>query len=147
MGGLHSFRRYSRNVPEEEPAALPKTVPETPSAPKSLAPYSVVTESGGLVFLSGQVGLDPTTGERAADDVTSQTRQIMSNIGGILGDLGLGYDDVVKTTIFLTDMDDYATVNEVYGSFFGSEFPARSAVQVAGLPAGFMIEIEVVAAR
>jgi len=126
---------------------LPKTVPDTPSAPQSLAPYSAATEASGLVFLSGQVGLVPATGERAPDDVTAQAHQVMSNIGGILGDLGLGYDDIVKTTVFLADIADFASVNEVYRSYFSGGFPARSAVQAGALPGGFLVEIEVVAAR
>lgn len=126
---------------------MPKTVPQTPSAPQSLAPYSTAAEASGLVFLSGQVGLDPTTGERAPDDVASQAHQVMSNIGAVLGDLGLGYDDIVKTTVFLADIGDFATVNEVYSSYFEGEYPARSAVQAGALPGGFLVEIEVVAAR
>jgi 2-iminobutanoate/2-iminopropanoate deaminase len=126
---------------------LPKNVPDTPSAPKSLAPYSAATEASGLVFLSGQVGLDPATGERAPDDVVAQTHQVMSNIGAVLGDLGLGYDDIVKTTVFLADIGDFGEVNEVYRSYFAGEFPARSAVQAGALPGGFLVEIEVMAAR
>lgn len=126
---------------------MPKTVPETPSAPQSLAPYSAAAEAGGLVFLAGQVGLDPKTGERAPDDVEAQARQVMSNIGDVLGDLDLGYDDIVKTTIFLADIDDFPTVNDVYASFFEGDFPARTTVQAGALPGGFLVEIEVVAAR
>lgn len=126
---------------------MPKIVPDTPSAPKSLAPYSPAAEASGLVFLSGQVGLDPSTGERAPDDVAAQAHQVMSNIGAVLGDLGLGYDDIVKTTVFLADMDEYPAVNEVYQSYFEGEFPARSAIQAGALPGGFLVEIEVVAAR
>lgn len=126
---------------------MPKTVPETPSAPKSLAPYSAATEAGGLVFLSGQVGLDPISGERAPDDVAAQAHQVMRNIGGVLGDLGLGYEDIVKTTVFLADISDFGEVNEVYKSYFEGPFPARSAVQAGALPGGFLVEIEVVAAR
>jgi 2-iminobutanoate/2-iminopropanoate deaminase len=126
---------------------LPKNVPDTPSAPKSLAPYSAATEASGLVFLSGQVGLDPATGERAPDDVVAQAHQVMSNIGAVLGDLGLGYDDIVKTTVFLADIGDFGEVNEVYRSYFAGEFPARSAVQAGALPGGFLVEIEVMAAR
>jgi 2-iminobutanoate/2-iminopropanoate deaminase len=126
---------------------LPKTVPQTPSAAQSLAPYSPAAEAGGLVFLSGQVGLDPQTGERAPDDVAAQTHRVMANIGAVLGDLGLSYDDIVKTTIFLADIEDYGTVNEVYASYFDSEYPARSAFQAGALPAAFLVEIEVVAAR
>jgi 2-iminobutanoate/2-iminopropanoate deaminase len=125
---------------------LPKSIPPTPSAPQPLGPYSFVTEAAGLVFLSGQVALDPASGERAPDEVAAQTRQVMSNIGGILGDLGLGYEDIVKTTIFLGDMAHYSTVNEVYGSYFEVP-PARSAIEAGALPGGFLVEIEVVAAR
>lgn len=126
---------------------MPKTVPETPSAPASLAPYSTAAEAGGLVFLSGQVGLIPATGERAPNDVTAQAEQVMANIGAVLGDLGLGFDDIVKTTVFLADIGDFAAVNEVYLSHFDGSFPARSAVQAGALPGGFLVEIEVVAAR
>ncbi|HZD22078.1 MAG TPA: Rid family detoxifying hydrolase [Acidimicrobiia bacterium] len=126
---------------------MPKTVPATPSAPQSLAPYSIAAEAGGLVFVSGQVGIDPASGERAPDDVVAQTHQVMSNVGAVLGDLGLSYDDIVKTTIFLADIDDFSEVSEVYKSYFEAPFPARSAIQAGALPADFLIEIEVVAAR
>ena len=126
---------------------MPKIVPETPSAPKSLAPYSAAAEAGGLVFLAGQVGLDPVTGERAPDDVAAQARQVMTNIGGVLGDLGLGYDDIVKTTIFLTDMADFAAVNEVYKGYVAEPYPARSTIAVAALPLGAKVEIEMIASR
>lgn len=126
---------------------MPKTVPDTPSAPQSLAPYSVAAEAGGLVFVSGQVGLDPVGGERAPDDVGAQTHQVMSNIGSVLGDLGLGFDDIVKTTLFLADIGDYPVVNEIYQSYFEPPYPARAAIQAGALPAEFLIEIEVVAAR
>lgn len=126
---------------------MPKTVPPTPSAPKALGPYSFATEAHGLVFLSGQVPLDPATGERAPDDIEAQTHQAMRNIGNLLADLGLDYGDVLKTTVFLADMGDYPKVNEIYGSYFDTEPPARSAIQAAALPAGFRIEIEVIAAR
>ncbi|MGH8941522.1 MAG: RidA family protein [Acidimicrobiia bacterium] len=126
---------------------MPKNVLSTPSAPKAIGPYSFAAEAGGLVFLSGQVALDPATGERRPDDVEVQARQVMDNIGVILGDVGLTYQDIVKTTIFMADMADYPKVNDVYGSYFGTEPPARSAIQAAALPGGFLVEIEVVAAR
>ncbi len=126
---------------------MPKSVPQTPSAPPAMGPYSFATEAAGLVFLSGQVALHPTTGERGPDDVVQQSHRVMKNIGGILGDLGLGYSDIAKSTIFLADMDDYPAVNEVYGSYFDLEPPARSAIQAGALPGGFLVEIEVVAAR
>ena len=126
---------------------MPKIVPETPSAPQPLAPYSAAAEAAGLVFLAGQVGQNPQTGERAPDDVDAQAHQVMSNIGALLGDLGLGYDDIVKTTIFLADIDDFSAVNDVYASYFEGDFPARTTVQAGALPGGFLVEIEVVAAR
>jgi 2-iminobutanoate/2-iminopropanoate deaminase len=125
---------------------LPKFVPETPSAPQSLAPYSAAAEAAGLVFLAGQVGQNPQTGERASD-VDAQAHQVMSNIGAVLGDLGLGYGDIVKTTIFLADINDFSAVNDVYASYFEGDFPARTTVQAGALPGGFLVEIEVVAAR
>lgn len=126
---------------------MPRQILDTPSAPPALGPYNVAVEGGGLVFISGQVGIDPSTGERAADDVEVQTRRVLDNIGAILGDQGLDYADVVKTTIFLADIAHFPLVNEVYGGYFSGAAPARSTVQVAALPGGFLIEIEVVAAR
>lgn len=126
---------------------MPKTVPVLSAAPTPIAPYSVVTEANGFVFVSGQVAID-TAGGPTPPDVASQTRLVMENLGRILGDLGLGYADVVKTTIFLAHMSEYGTVNEVYGSFFAADPPARSAVEVAALPrSDFLVEIEVIAAR
>jgi 2-iminobutanoate/2-iminopropanoate deaminase len=112
-----------------------------------MGPYSFATEVGGLVFLSGQVALDPATGERRPDDIEIQTRQVMDNIGAILADLGLDYDDIAKATIFLADIGDFPKVNDAYASYFGTEPPARSAIQAGALPGGFLVEIEVVAAR
>lgn len=107
----------------------------------------MVTEAQGLVFVSGQIAINPRTGE-IPDAVTDQTELILQNIGNILGELGLGYPDIVKTTVFLTDIRDFAAVNGVYGGFFDDEPPARSAVGVAALPlAGLKIEVEAIAAR
>ena len=126
---------------------MPKSIPELNSAPAPVAPYSVATEANGFVFISGQVAIDPSGGP-TPEDITGQTRLVLDNIGNILADLGLGYTDVVKTTIFLADIADYGTVNGVYGSYFESEPPARSAVQVAALPKPeFQVEIEFIAAR
>ena len=126
---------------------MPKQVPSLTNAPRPLAPYSVATEANGFVFISGQVALDRSGGP-TPDDVVDQTRLIMDNIGSILKNLGLGYPDIVKTTVFLSDIDDFGRMNEVYGSYFESEPPARSTFQVAALPrAEFKIEIEAVVAR
>ncbi len=126
---------------------MPKTIPDTPSAPTPLAPYSVAAEANGFVFLSGQVALDPSSGEREPDDVGDQAHRVMKNIGLVLGDLGLSYPDIVKTTIFLADIADFPKVNEVYAGYFQEAPPARSTVQAGALPGGFLVEIEVVAAR
>ncbi|HKX76010.1 MAG TPA: Rid family detoxifying hydrolase [Acidimicrobiia bacterium] len=126
---------------------MSKRVPDLPNAPRPLAPYSVAIESEGLIFISGQVAL-PGDGSATPDDVALQTRVIMENLGAILADLGLSYQDLVKTTIFLTNMADFASVNEVYGSYFAADPPARSTIQVAALPRPeFRIEIEAIASR
>ncbi len=126
---------------------MPKQVPQLTGAPPPLAPYSVVTEAQGLVFISGQIALDPQGGP-TPESATDQADLILRNIGNILTELGLGYSDIVKTTVFLTDIRDFAAVNGVYGGFFDGPPPARSAVGVAALPLpGLKIEIEAIAAR
>jgi len=119
---------------------------DTPSAPAPIGPYSVAVEANGFVFFSGQVGFDPQTGDRVPDSVDAQARRVLDNIGLALADVGLDYRDVVKTTVFLADMADYAKVNEIYATYFGEHPPARSAIQAGALPGGFLVEIEVVAA-
>lgn len=119
---------------------------DTPSAPSPVGPYSLAVEANGFIFVSGQVGLEPGGG-RAPDEIEAQTKRVLDNVGLILGDIGLDHSDVVKTTVFLADINDYPKVNEIYGTYFGESLPARSAVQVAALPAGFLIEIEVIATR
>lgn len=126
---------------------MPKTVPTLASAPKPLAPYSIATEANGFVFISGQVAIDPAGGA-TPEDVVDQARLILDNIGNILADLGLGYGDVVKTTIFLADIADFGRVNELYGTYWGDEPPARSTIQAGALPKPeFRVEIEAIAAR
>lgn len=126
---------------------MPKRIHNTPSGPAPLGPYSVATETNGLVFVSGMIAIDPATGSAVEGGVTEQTHQIMKNIGAILSDLGLGYTDIVKTTIFVIDINDFAAVNEVYGSYVERSKPARSTVEVSALPGGFAVEIETIAAR
>jgi len=126
---------------------MPKSVPEVTGAPRPVGAYSVVTEANGFVFVSGQVGIDPATNESVGDDIVAQAAQVMANLGAILQELGLDYDDIVKTSIFLADIGDFAMVNDVYGRYFGERPPARSTFQAAGLPKGFLVEIEVIAAR
>lgn len=126
---------------------MPKQVPATPRGAKPIGPYSVAAEAGGMVFVSGQVAIDPATGQKVEGDASAQAARIMENLSLVLGDLGLGFADVVKTTIFLADVADFAAVNEVYRRYFSDAPPARSTVQVGGLPGGFLVEIEAIAAR
>lgn len=126
---------------------MPKSIPDVPSAPPALGPYSAVTEANGFVFLSGQVALDIATGDRVEGDVATQADQIMRNISAMLADLELSFDDVVKTTIFLADIGDFGAVNAVYAQYVGDAKPARSTFQAGALPGGFLVEIEMVAAR
>lgn len=123
-----------------------KKIITTKKAPAALGPYSVAVAFEKLVFVSGQLGIDPATNEVAGDDVESQTRQALTNIAGILEDAGTNLENVLKTTVFLRDMNDFASMNAVYSDFFKTDCPARSAVQVAKLPKGLAVEIEVIAA-
>jgi 2-iminobutanoate/2-iminopropanoate deaminase len=119
----------------------------TEGAPRPFAgaPYNQAIKAAGLVFCAGQVGLDPAAGSLVPGGVEAQTRRAMQNLAAVLEAAGSGLDRVVKTTIFVADLGDFATVNEVYGSFFTQEPPARSTVQVAALPAGASVEIEAIA--
>jgi 2-iminobutanoate/2-iminopropanoate deaminase len=126
---------------------MPKTILDTPHGPTPMGPYSIAVEAGGFVFVSGQVAVDSETGVAVTGDVAAQTRQVMRTIGAVLGDVGLGYEDIVKTTIYLTDMADFPVVNPVYREYVGSAPPARSTVEVNALPGGFLVEIEAIAAR
>lgn len=126
---------------------MPKSIPSLQNAPAPVAPYSVVTEANGFVFLSGQVAIDPSGGPTPTG-VEEQADLVLRNIGSILDELGLGYRDIVKTTVFLADIRDFAAVNGVYARYFDSEPPARSAIQAGHLPAPqFRVEIEAIAAR
>jgi 2-iminobutanoate/2-iminopropanoate deaminase len=124
-----------------------KTILCTGRAPKAIGPYSQGVRVGDLFFLSGQIPLDPATGELVPGDVAAQTERVLDNLAAVLVAAGLEFRHVVKTTIFLVDLADFAKVNELYGRRFPSEPPARSTVQVAALPRGARVEIEVVAHR
>ena len=117
----------------------------TDKAPKALGPYSAGIETGNMVFLSGQLGIDPATGV-LPEGVAAQAEQSLKNIEALLAEVGATLDNVVKTTVLLADIADFATVNEVYAKKFAEPYPARSAFAVAALPAGGLVEIEVVAA-
>lgn len=114
-------------------------------APAAIGPYSQAVQAGNLLFCSGQIALDPSTGELVQGDVVIQAQQVMENIAAVLSASGVGFDDVVKTTIFLVEMGDFAAVNEVYGCYFSNHKPARSTVAVKSLPRGALVEIEIVA--
>lgn len=123
-----------------------KEVISTPKGPAAVGPYSQAVCANGFCYVSGQLGLDPATGNFAAEDVVGQAEQVMQNVINILAAKGLTLDNVVKATVFLTDMNDFAAVNEVYAKYFKAPYPARSAFQICALPKGGLVEIEVIAA-
>lgn len=116
-------------------------------APKAIGPYSQAIEANGMLFISGQVPIDPATGKIVEGGIKEQTEQVMKNIGAILKAAGYNYSDVVKSTCLLSDMDNFAAMNEVYGSYYPENSPARAAYSVVKLPLGALIEIETIAAR
>lgn len=117
----------------------------TSDAPRAIGPYSQAIVADGWVFCSGQIALDPASGEVVAGDVSAQTERVMANLAAVLAAAGASLATVVKTTVFLTDMADFAAMNEVYGRWLGEHRPARATVAVAGLPRGVRVEIECVA--
>lgn len=122
-----------------------KQIIKTGDAPGAIGPYSQAVKAGGMVYCSGQIPLDPGTGEFVAGGIAEQTEQVLKNISALLAAAGTGLEQVVKTTVFLADMNDFAAMNEVYGRFFGENYPARSTVQAARLPRDARVEIEVIA--
>lgn len=122
-----------------------KTI-HTENAPAAIGPYSQAIEVNGLVFTSGQIAIDPSTGNVEAADIVGQTEQIMKNLGAILAEAGCGFENAVKTTCFLADMGDFAAFNEIYGKYFTTK-PARSCVAVKQLPKNVLAEVEVIAAK
>jgi 2-iminobutanoate/2-iminopropanoate deaminase len=123
-----------------------KKIVSTNEAPAAIGPYSQAVRSGSFVFCSGQIPLDPKSGEIVSGNIKAQTQRVIDNIAAILKAEGLTFENVVKTTIFLTDLRDFQTVNEIYGSCFKNDPPARSTVQVSALPRGANVEIEAIAA-
>lgn len=121
---------------------------QTDEAPKPVAPYSQSRmTASGILFVSGQIPINPETGKLLKDDIRNETRQVMENIGAILKVNNMTYSNVVKCTVFLTDIRDYTAMNEVYGSFFKDQFPAREAIEVVNLPLGASIEISAIASK
>ena len=119
----------------------------TNNAPAAIGPYSQAVKTGNLLFTSGQIALDPATGEIVGTTIEEQTEQVMKNLGAILKEAGATYENAVKTVCFLDNMDDFATVNGIYAEYFVEPYPARSAVEVAKLPKGALIEVEVIAKK
>ncbi len=124
-----------------------KKVVFTENAPKAVGPYSQAIEMNGHLFISGQIPIDPATGKVVEGGIKEQTEQVMKNIGAILRQAGYSYDDVVKSTCLLSDMDNFAAMNEVYAKFYSNNPPARAAYGVVKLPLGVMVEIETIAMK
>lgn len=124
---------------------MSKDVVTTPNAPAAIGPYSQAVRSGHLLFLSGQIPLDPATGQLIAGDITAQTERVLKNLAAILEAAGSGLDRVLKTTVYLKDLAEFGKMNEVYGKFFGEKPPARATVEVSRLPRDAAIEIDLVA--
>ena len=117
----------------------------TDQAPAAIGPYSQAVRRGNFLFLSGQIPLDPATGQIVSGDIAAQTRRVFDNLGAVLKAGGRSFADVVRTTVFLADMNDFAIVNEVYGTYFSEPYPARATVQVARLPKDARVEIDLIA--
>lgn len=124
-----------------------KKIISTPNAPKAIGPYSQAIEANGMLFISGQIPIDPATGKFVEGGITEQTEQVMKNIGAILKEAGFDFNDVVKSTCLLSDMDNFAAMNAVYGAFYPENPPARAAYGVVKLPLGALVEIETIASR
>jgi 2-iminobutanoate/2-iminopropanoate deaminase len=122
-----------------------RQVVSSPDAPAAIGPYSPAIRAGNLLFVSGQIPLDPSTGELVSGEIAAQTRRVLQNIGALLAAAGLDFGAVVRTTVFLADLNDFGAMNEVYGTFFRTPYPARATVQVARLPRECRIEIDVIA--
>jgi 2-iminobutanoate/2-iminopropanoate deaminase len=126
---------------------MSKTIITTPNAPAPIGPYNQAVQTGNLLFISGQICIHPPTGEMKNKDLQEETHQVMHNLKAILQQAGMTFSNVVKTTIFLTDMKRFAEVNEIYGQYFEGDFPARETVEVSALPKFVNVEISMVAAK
>ncbi|MBS1687406.1 MAG: RidA family protein [Bacteroidetes bacterium] len=126
---------------------MEKKIINTTNAPAPIGPYNQAVQFGSLLFVSGQIPLDAATGNLVQDDIQAETRKVMENLAAILKEAGMDFSHVIKSTIFLMDMGKFAQVNEIYGSYFTENAPARETVQVAGLPRGVNVEISVIAGK
>ncbi len=125
---------------------MEKKIIRTDNAPAPIGPYNQAVQAGNMLFISGQIALDPTTGQLVQSSIKAEAQQVMENLQAVLQAAGMDFSKVVKTSIFLMDMGDFAEVNEVYAMYFSDNYPARETVQVAGLPKGVRVEISMVAA-
>lgn len=126
---------------------MEKKIIRTENAPAPIGPYNQAVIYGDTLYVSGQIALDPKTGELVQDDIQTETKMVMENLKAVLAEAGMDFSNVIKSTIFLMDMGQFAQVNEVYGSYFGENPPARETVQVAGLPKAVNVEISVIAGK
>lgn len=126
---------------------MEKKIIRTDNAPAPIGPYNQAVQYGDMLFISGQIPIDPKTGNLVQTDIKAETKQVMENLKAILDEAGMSFNNIIKTTIFLMDMGQFAQVNEVYGSYFGEGAPARETVQVSGLPKGVNVEISMVAGK
>ena len=124
-----------------------KSIISTPKAPAAIGPYSQAVKTNNLLFTSGQIAIDPATGNIVGSNITEQAEQVLKNISAILSEAGYSLSDVVKTTVFITDMSKFAELNDIYSKFFNGATPARSAVEVSALPKGALVEIETIASK
>ncbi len=124
-----------------------KKIITTVNAPAPIGPYNQAVMAGNTLYLSGQIALNPIDGELVISDIKAETRQVMQNIKAILTEAGMSFDQIVKTSIFITDMNNFASINEVYGSYFEKDYPARETVQVSRLPKDVNVEISVIAIK
>ena len=126
---------------------MEKQIINTNSAPAPIGPYNQAVKAGNMLFASGQIAINPETNQLVVDDIVSETHQVMQNVKNILSAAGMDFNDVLKSTIFITSMSDFSQINEVYGKYFSGYFPARETVQVAALPKNVHVEISVIASK
>ena len=126
---------------------MEKKIINTSNAPAPIGPYIQAVLFGNIIFISGQIPLDPKTGNMQQDDITAETNMVMQNLKAILNEAGMDFSNVLKTTIFMTDLKQFGIVNEIYGSYFTGDYPARETVQIAALPKGANVEISMIAGK
>ena len=126
---------------------MEREIIESPGAPAAIGPYSQAVKVGNALYCSGQIAIDPSTGELAHESIEAETRQVLENLSAVLAEAGFALSDVVRTTVYMTDMEDYARINKIYGEYFTDNPPARAAVQVANLPKSVNVEISCIAVK